>query len=1636
MPKKITSIILVMAILVTSLIFNYSFVYASPHSHYEDCTQIPEFYNSGDNAAIEYWNQIKNSLPQGTTPTISKSGSIFPLNFRLWHDKGLVVYGSYRICNTGKNDWKPATQPGGPTAPALNNQGYYFNNGSRGEYRYHGFSANGDRFTNIDFPADAYLGKEASKDWIIAPWYSSKVVPVISQSPYSYSANDRNNTTTQNWINRAINFSIHDEISQAHKYLHIQQAPTTNYPGQGRMWHIHNNSLWYQSFPIPKMDASTKIAAKTSDIEVTLTVNNPLSDFEFIDYKDKSDNDIITVNVTVTAKLLDDSYYNDAANKVNHYTRDDIKSWTITLNGESKTVARWSENSAKAVFEIPLKKSQIKGLSSHRLLLSAKGKALFHDNSASPEKQASGNVQFTIDNAPTPPSPPEPIIPFDPDAQPIDFEPAPIVPEYAFDIIKFSASDNSDMSTVDTREVYVDGEKINDVEFFSGNYIFGEECSGLKQVVINYTSIDGQKIQFIKWVVVYSTKPKAQFKLEGTYKQMRKLFVTNTSLLANDELVLENFPITSYQWEFGTISGEAGSLKTRNGGTDVYKEFLYKKPGTYQITLRAVNTLGRVSEPYILQYFIAPDVPPAIEICLDNSVLGRNEAISAYHYHVSSTDGDIIKSNTIELWYDSNNDGIYNQLLNTFNGSNGFPSYTPTKLGRYKFINRVEEDYGQDTLQEFVTPSDKVYKVQEVEFLVDNYIPMTDIYIDIPIIRPQIDVFIMNDANLNSSKNSYILTNRMNFDNFLRSRNILPQVRTWDMRTYTYSESAYTTIHSGSSYPPSSTWYSSGGYSGTLYRTSVSDNGYYHDYGKYETVTDSKTVTINWYNTVTSRGYYDPYEIYDIHESNPAYGAQSIPYSHDGYTGTLDRLSTTVVYDSGYQSDGVDPATGRNKWKIERTFHAVFSGTVSKQITVWVPDWRWVNDYTGHYSGTIYNYVRQPYVDPFRATSKKYVIYVSDSSISELYDLASVMSKADARLILIGSQSIRTQIEHEHFILNNKPIDQLMNEAMAYIAESSPAVQKYFVLAGQDTFTMNTANFDEEGDPITEEKFLYVQNPYYFDNPTGMESYSVAAFSENTGWTDLKANTFNKTGEFHIYRRIKDRPTTNPNFAQYSYYSGTPQIIIYSHRKPVAMAQLSWDYNSSDNMYQTTWVDLSYDPDHQYSRADKGIVERKVMYRRFGGEWIYKVPDKLPHGSYELHYYVKDPEGVWSDPFILNFNLNSIPPMQFEASARTLDSRFSLSSIPASEFLEAYNLWTRFPYNVYLQLGLYSGANLVAPVKTVYFNGSTGVKSGNDINWSNVQYQLPDTLSDGTYILRASAVGDYGQSAHKNFSVTVNTPINLVGYINNAASNAEIQADAMNSFTFTTSRYVSSVRLIFKGQTYTSSSGAIILISSSGSSKTWELNLNVASNTVVDNETGYAAFTAWTPSGKSETVNVNYKILTIQAYDFTITSIQDIKWRGYYFDLANPINGDGEKYGYPKRLNTDIKTTQMPVNSLGLIPYAQSSVSAGYRIKGYIRIKGNPDSANLVARYTSNSVLKTAEVALSYAGGDKYTFDWIIPQDTDTNSYVGFDVVIRNGAITYGNEKWIDTWEQGNSSRWVLMVRGTVLDDIIYNQSN
>jgi hypothetical protein len=445
-------------------------------------------------------------------------------------------------------------------------------------------------------------------------------------------------------------------------------------------------------------------------------------------------------------------------------------------------------------------------------------------------------------------------------------------------------------------------------------------------------------------------------------------------------------------------------------------------------------------------------------------------------------------------------------------------------------------------------------------------------------------------------------------------------------------------------------------------------------------------------------------------------------------------------------------------------------------------------------------------------------------------------------------------------------------------------------------------DFDEENDPIVERKFQYVQDQNYFDNPTGMESLATAEFSENSNWVDTKLTKFNKVGEYRIYRRIKDRPSTDPNFANYSYYSGTPEIRIYAHRKPIASATLDWDYDNSKNTYKTRWVCTSYDLDHQFSRADKGIVERKIMFRKTGGDWYYYIPDELEPGTYELRYYVKDVEGVWSDPYTMNFTLASSPPIQFDANLRTLDPDFSLNSIPASEYLEVYDVWTRYPYNVKLEMALYSGSTRKTPLKTVTYNSSRDTKTGNDIHWGNINYEIPDTLSDGTYTFKITAVDASNSSkrVEKSFTVKVFTPINL-----NPIMPETVSTESTETIKATTSKYADTTRAImFYGTSYQKTVN--LTGSVSGKIKNWQNNTTISAS--IPEGTYTVRFTATTPSGKSETKNVTIRVEALKITEVTIEGGWN-HWRGQKDIFDKQLTNEPHRFLSLEEVTIRVKTT-------------------------------------------------------------------------------------------------------------------------------
>ncbi|MCR2806104.1 Athe_2463 domain-containing protein [Paenibacillus soyae] len=921
-----------------------------------------------------------------------------------------------------------------------------------------------------------------------------------------------------------------------------------------------------------------------------------------------------------------------------------------------------------------------------------------------------------------------------------------------------------------TKRVFIDGAEIDAEEFYNGDYIFGEDKLGIREVKTTFTAPDGTESFKIQHVVIHESKPRVSLKLEGLYKQNRTMTAIDRSAASNDQWVEQNSPLEITSFSF--VKPSDPNLKCRTGYCESNKSekmYMYKEPGHYKMSIAAKRvitydggkTITRYSDPYVVDYEIMPDHKPAVAVHAYNTEISRLDQLELL-YDVVSTDGDFIAEQNMKVYHDSDNDGDFDDLVfETDEPITQLPQLS--KLGQYQIVAYAKEGTTQNRLMEFVSPADDKTHTVESYFFIDNYAPSSDLYLDVPNEKADMDVYFMLDANLKQESTDYVRGNKVTLTNAFNSANMLANIGIWDMKTYTYSQSASTSRSTGTSYPPSTTTYSSEGYSGTLTRTSVSNSPYSVDEGKYVSKTDSKTATGSCSSSVTT--YYDEKGNYDSSSSwNNCGGSQS--YSDGQYSGTLSR--------TGESPNGPScGSTGPKNGSCSRGWTAYYSGTVYWTRDVWEPKMVSYDSYTGFYSGTIYKDVRQPFDTSFmRAVPTKYVIYISDGGATQLSDLQNVMNKHNAHLILVGSDILESQISHEKFIAHDDSIENVVDDVIQYIAESNPANPKVLKLIGE-TIETATATFDAEKDSIPEEndQLQITQEPNYYDNSMGFDTFGgkqLISDKSSANWQPYQsAITLNKPGKYQFIRRTKDLPSTDPNFADYSYYSNESVIDVYVHRKPIPDVALDFDYILSENRYRTSWIDLSYDLDHSITRAatDRGIQARAIKLTNEGtGEVYTRIPESVEPGSYILDYTVQDIEGVWSDPIRRTYILPTTVPVQMKSNLKTTYPGFSLASVPASESLTAYDLWTRYPYAIHLQFNMGSILSRNVP----YY---TGTKTGNDIRWADETFTIPNTTPDGPYTFSIRGNGTVaGSTAVQTYSVNVETPIQLTGRVDSLDS--------------------------------------------------------------------------------------------------------------------------------------------------------------------------------------------------------------------------------------------------------------------------
>lgn len=234
-------------------------------------------YSGGSTVSSSDWDSYKEYHGlDSTLPLQTPTGLNF--NREIWEDLGIIVYGDNSNIPREQNTFKTVTN------------GYYSNNGTKGEYRFHGLNKEGNKVSNIDFPNDQTSSGIEDRKWWYRAWepsspaygsFSSKVGSLSDYNRMAITGGTEEEITIANWINQGLNFNvkqgtINGTDSATNRdpvnYANVTSPPTTRMSGQGIMFHrsYYTGKTWYQTFPIAKIKEKNERPLKQISHQIRL----------------------------------------------------------------------------------------------------------------------------------------------------------------------------------------------------------------------------------------------------------------------------------------------------------------------------------------------------------------------------------------------------------------------------------------------------------------------------------------------------------------------------------------------------------------------------------------------------------------------------------------------------------------------------------------------------------------------------------------------------------------------------------------------------------------------------------------------------------------------------------------------------------------------------------------------------------------------------------------------------------------------------------------------------------------------------------------------------------------------------------------------------------------------------------------------------------------------------------------------------------------------------------------------------------------------------------------------------------------------------------------------------------------------
>lgn len=209
-------------------------------------------------------------------------------------------------------------------------------------------------------------------------------------------------------------------------------------------------------------------------------------------------------------------------------------------------------------------------------------------------------------------------------------------------------------------------------------------------------------------------------------------------------------------------------------------KIMFKEAGRYKIRLQVADTEGNVSDWSEQVITIHEDSAPTVTANI-NPKYYRNaskNAVITFNSLPASNDYDYPEVESIRYKFDSDNDGSFaDETLQTAGATHKDVNidgiiyrkitFTANKVGKYQFEISVKEDFGQETIDKYISAED--YKTANISVIteVDNIAPVASLGLQK---ENNIDVKILTSG-LTGTRNQDVQNNLSNLKNWIESEN-------------------------------------------------------------------------------------------------------------------------------------------------------------------------------------------------------------------------------------------------------------------------------------------------------------------------------------------------------------------------------------------------------------------------------------------------------------------------------------------------------------------------------------------------------------------------------------------------------------------------------------------------------------------------------------------------------------------------------------------------------------------------------------------------------------------------------------------------------------------------------------------------